>query len=266
MNYPNLLFLYTYTFITLQNNLRTLFVNHESIDKAAVAMIIKNGQFNDTTPGVSHLLEHMLLRGSEKYPDSDDFSQFLAAHNGGINAETHDDFTIFYFDVSLDAFELALDRFIWFFIKLLFDPSKIEAEISAVDSESKLYLNNEPWRIHRMLRVFTNNYNQYGIGDEKTLNIDGIRDKMIFLYESRYRTENMQIVIMHPDKAIQSNVTDMLNKITRMSDTIDQNQNVQAVQDKVVLFKNYTWSEDVYSKHVFDGQFLQRRIYIRSLK
>ena len=38
--------------------------------------------------GIAHFLEHMLFMGTEKYPDENEYSKFLAAHGGSSNAYT----------------------------------------------------------------------------------------------------------------------------------------------------------------------------------
>lgn len=38
--------------------------------------------------GLSHYLEHMLFMGSTKYPDENEYDEFLAAHGGSSNAFT----------------------------------------------------------------------------------------------------------------------------------------------------------------------------------
>ena len=55
-------------------------------------------------------LEHMLFLGTEKYPVENDYSKYLADNGGSSNAYTARDHTNYYFDVSPDALEGALDR------------------------------------------------------------------------------------------------------------------------------------------------------------
>jgi len=61
-------------------------------------------------PGLAHFLEHMLFMGTEKYPEENDYSKFLAENGGSSNAYTSSDHTNYYFDVSPKELNGALDR------------------------------------------------------------------------------------------------------------------------------------------------------------
>ncbi len=52
----------------------------------------------------------MLFLGTKKYPDEDEYNQYLSQHAGNSNAYTSSVSTNFYFDVALDGLEGALDR------------------------------------------------------------------------------------------------------------------------------------------------------------
>ena len=39
--------------------------------------------------GLAHFLEHMLFMGSDKYPDENEYSAFLAQHGGGSVPTRH---------------------------------------------------------------------------------------------------------------------------------------------------------------------------------
>ena len=41
-----------------------------------------------TTQGLSHYLEHMLFMGSKKYPDENEYDSYLTKHGGSSNAFT----------------------------------------------------------------------------------------------------------------------------------------------------------------------------------
>ncbi|MBA0706057.1 hypothetical protein Golax_018198 [Gossypium laxum] len=86
--------------------------------------------------GLAHFLEHMLFYASEKYPLEDSYSKYITEHGGSRNAFTDYEMTNYFFDVSTDCFEEALDRFAQFFIKPLMSADATMREIKAVDSES----------------------------------------------------------------------------------------------------------------------------------
>ena len=66
------------------------------------------------------------------YPPS--FFDCLQEHGGSSNAFTAAEHTNYYFDVSPEALEPALDRFCQFFLSPLFTPSATSREVNAVNS------------------------------------------------------------------------------------------------------------------------------------
>lgn len=61
--------------------------------------------------GLAHFCEHMLFLGTEKYPKENEYSQYLSEHAGSSNAFTSGEHTNYYFDVSHEHLEGALDRY-----------------------------------------------------------------------------------------------------------------------------------------------------------
>lgn len=60
--------------------------------------------------GLAHFCEHMLFLGTQKYPKENEYSQFLSEHAGSSNAFTSGEHTNYYFDVSHEHLQGALDR------------------------------------------------------------------------------------------------------------------------------------------------------------
>jgi nardilysin len=56
----------------------------KAIKKAAAAVSVRVGSFSDPrdAQGLAHFLEHMLFMGSEKFPDENDYDDFLSSHGG----------------------------------------------------------------------------------------------------------------------------------------------------------------------------------------
>ena len=128
-----------YKVISLDNEMRCLLISDMEADKSAVAMNIHVGGALDPKPlfGLAHFLEHMLFQGTDRYPDVNEFSEFVSNNGGSDNAFTTALDTNYYFDVSNDAFPEALDRLSSFFICPNFSESSTEKEVNAVDSEFK---------------------------------------------------------------------------------------------------------------------------------
>jgi insulysin len=50
--------------------------------------------------------------GTEKYPDEAEYSKFLSDHGGTSNAYTDSEDTNYFFDISAEFLEPALDRYL----------------------------------------------------------------------------------------------------------------------------------------------------------
>ena len=88
----------SYQFAQLHNGIRVVNVHDNSTQQSAFAVAVKAGSFNDPKelPGLAHFCEHMLFMGTEKYPDADGFSNFMAMHAGMNNAFTAYETTVYY--------------------------------------------------------------------------------------------------------------------------------------------------------------------------
>ena len=143
----------------------------------------------------------MLFLGTEKYPEENEYEDYLGRNGGASNAYTDMEDTNYYFNVSPldhseedeDASEVeveerendgkvssalsgALDRFAQFFISPLFDEAMLERELRAVNSE---YLNGrtaDNWRNYQMLKHLSSHdhpFSKFGCGNYNTLTDGG---------------------------------------------------------------------------------------------
>ncbi len=63
---------------------------------------------HDGITGVSHVLEHMMFKGTKKYP-AGEFSEIVAANGGEENAFTGQDYTAYFQKIANDRLELCLE-------------------------------------------------------------------------------------------------------------------------------------------------------------
>ena len=134
-----------YRVIRLPNKLMALLVADDEADKSAAAMDVGVGAGLDPKAfeGTAHFLEHMLFMGSEKYPDENDYAEYIKNAGGYSNAFTSLFDTNYHFECSNDAFEGGLDRFAQFYISPLLGESQTEREMKAVDSEFNMMLQSD---------------------------------------------------------------------------------------------------------------------------
>ena len=93
--------------------------------------------------GISHFLEHMMFKGTTKYP-ADTFIKLIADNGGQQNAMTTQDFTVYYQELSNDklplAFKLEADRM----QHLVLSQKDFTSELEVVQEERKMRVDNDP--------------------------------------------------------------------------------------------------------------------------
>ncbi|CAI5760693.1 unnamed protein product [Candida verbasci] len=198
-----------YRFIKLNSNdLTVLLINDSTADKSAASLDVNVGSFADKQygiPGLAHFCEHLLFMGTKKYPSENDYQSYLSKHSGSSNAYTSSEHTNYYFQISSDFLEGALDRFSQFFINPLFSQSCQDREIKAVDSENKKNLQNDDWRFYQLDKSNSNAshpYNGFSTGNYKTLHEEpishgiNVRDMLLRFYKDHYSSNLMSLVIL----------------------------------------------------------------------
>jgi len=190
-----------YLYNRLPNLIKCLIISDADADKSAAAMNVNVGSLFDPKDfaGLAHFLEHMLFMGTTKYPNENDFSEFLNKNSGYSNAYTDLDSTNYYFEVNNENFFPALDRFAQFFTSPLFNESSVEREVQAVDSENKKNLQSDLWRTMQLIRSEANSnsiFNRFSTGNLETLNKPLIRDNLIDFHKKYYSSHLMSLVLI----------------------------------------------------------------------
>ena len=76
-NSPNKIFPYSYKVKNLPNGLRAVVIPHENSNVVSVQITVRVGSRNEVEPdksGFAHFFEHMMFRGTKKYP-SEQYNQ-----------------------------------------------------------------------------------------------------------------------------------------------------------------------------------------------
>ena len=91
----------SYRRLTLANDLDVLLISDPDADKAAVALDLYMGSYQnpDGTEGLAHFLEHMLFLGTQRYPSAGEYQTFISEHGGSHNASTSLEHTNYFFDI-----------------------------------------------------------------------------------------------------------------------------------------------------------------------
>ncbi|MEK7726011.1 MAG: pitrilysin family protein, partial [Nitrospirota bacterium] len=93
--------------------------------------------------GLSHMLEHMMFKGTAKYPKGS-FSRIIRKNGGVDNAFTSQDFTAYFENLAADRVELALEMEADRMQGLILDNSEFQTEREVVKEERRLRTEDDP--------------------------------------------------------------------------------------------------------------------------
>nr|WP_038874028.1 insulinase family protein [Cronobacter dublinensis] len=76
--------------LRLENGVTLTLIHQQQATQAAALWRVNAGSLHepDAWPGLAHLLEHMLFRGSDGYPDDERLMRWVPDQGGRLNAST----------------------------------------------------------------------------------------------------------------------------------------------------------------------------------
>jgi insulysin len=193
-----------YRYTELHNGLKVMLISDPAADKAAASLDVNVGSRQDPKDyqGLAHFLEHMLFLGTEKYPQAGAYQAFITANGGSHNAFTSFEHTNYFFDISADSLEPALDQFAQFFVGPLFNAEYVQREVNAVNSEYRARIRDDG---RRELAVFKAQINQdhpfakFSVGNLETLRSDNevaLREQLLAFYGKNYSANIMTLTVI----------------------------------------------------------------------
>ena len=122
---------------TLANGLRVIVIPTPSEGLVSYRTVVRTGARDEVekgSTGFAHFFEHMMFRGTEKYP-ADKYNEIVTRMGADSNAYTSTDITVYQFDVSKDdlptVVEIESDRF----MNLSYGEEAFKTEAGAVYGE-----------------------------------------------------------------------------------------------------------------------------------
>lgn len=124
----------------LPGGLRVLIEPIPYVRSVAVGVWVAAGsRFEEPSQaGVTHLIEHLLFKGTERR-SAQDIAEAIDAVGGQLNAFTSKEHTCYYCRVLDEHFELALDLLSDMLLRSRFDPEELDREKGVVLEEIKMY-------------------------------------------------------------------------------------------------------------------------------
>lgn len=148
--------------------------------------------------GVSHMLEHLMFKGTPKHPPGD-FSKRIAALGGQENAFTNTDYTAYFEKIAATHLDTALKLEADRMQHLLFDPSEFKKELKVVQEERRMRTDDNPQALtlERFLATahLASPYHHPVIGWMSDLEQMRVQDASQW-YERYYAPDNATLVVV----------------------------------------------------------------------
>ena len=188
-----------YRVVTLSNGLRALLVSDPNSNISAAAMDVAAGSFNDPADyeGLAHFCEHMLFIGTHKYPQLNQYSNYVATHGGSDNAFTSTQHTNYHFYIEADYFSTAVDMFAHFFIDPLFSADSVMDEMNAVNAEHQKNLQSDGWKLWQLVKHVSNPghpLSLFSTGSLETLNKSDTLEQLLSYFNSSYSANTVSFL------------------------------------------------------------------------
>jgi len=189
----------------LTNGLRVLVLEDHTTPTVTLQVWYKVGSRNEVSgrTGISHLLEHMMFKGTHKYGPGE-FSKIVARNGGVENAFTSRDYTAYFENWASDRWVVGMDLESDRMAHLKLDPQEFSKEKQVVMEERRLRTEDDPVSL-LVEEVFATAYKVHPyhwpvigwMGDVENITLDDLKRH----YETYYAPSNATLVVVGDVKA-----------------------------------------------------------------
>jgi predicted Zn-dependent peptidase len=142
-----------YEKVVLDNGLRLITAAMPHTRSVAINFFIGTGSRYETEAqaGISHFIEHVCFKGTDKRPTSTDICTVIEGVGGILNAGTDKELTMYWCKVAEPHFASALDVLADILLNSRFDPAEIEKERQVIIEEINMTLDSPAQRVSVLL-------------------------------------------------------------------------------------------------------------------
>lgn len=170
-----------------------------SFESATVMVMVGAGSRyeNKQNSGISHFLEHMAFKGTEKRPNAMIISSLIDGMGGEFNAFTGKETTGYYIKSSATHVNVAMDLLSDMLQRSLLDPKEIEKEKGVIIEEINLYEDTPARKIGDMYEqlLYDDTPMGWDIAGEKKIIMNITRSDFEKYLASLYSAHNITLVV-----------------------------------------------------------------------
>ncbi len=133
----------------LENKLRFLLVPMEETESVVAMVLVKTGSRNEVNEqlGISHVLEHMVFKGTEKYPTPLSLATTVDSLGAEFNAFTGKEYTGFYIRSASEYIDKTLDILAEMVLRPQLRQKDLEREKGVIIEEIRMYADQPRERV-----------------------------------------------------------------------------------------------------------------------
>lgn len=183
----------------LGNRLPVLFVPMIGTESATILVVARVGSRYESKieQGVSHVLEHMLFKGSKKWPTAKDISQTLDGVGADYNAFTSKDITGYYVRVAKDNFPLAIEVVADMIKHPILKVDELEREKKVICEEIKMYEDNPLMHIGDLLEGSVFQGSPLGVNIAGSIkSVSDLSRAQVYGYHHKFYTPKNLLVVV----------------------------------------------------------------------
>ena len=184
---------------TLKNGLRLVTSSMPHLKSVSVSIFVGAGSRyeNQQDSGISHFIEHLCFKGTEKRPESRDISTAIDGVGGVFNAGTDRELTVYWCKVASTHFPLAVDVLSDILLHSKFSPEDIESERQVIIQELNMQMDSPQQRVHMLISELLWPKHPLGreIGGTRETVANTSRQMMMDYIEQYYAPDNTVISI-----------------------------------------------------------------------
>ncbi|OGH80781.1 MAG: hypothetical protein A3I29_01625 [Candidatus Magasanikbacteria bacterium RIFCSPLOWO2_02_FULL_44_11] len=191
--------------------------------------------------GAAHFVEHMLFKGTERRPTSQDITRAVDAVGADYNAFTYKDYTGYYIKIDASKQQLAFDLLSDMIFNSVFDKDEVEKEKGSIVEELRMYKDNPTMAIDIVSDklVYDSNPLGWDIGGTEETVRNLTRDDLWDFYRKHYSSKNMVLVVA-------GNINHReLKKMTRYFADRESKSDVLQMSFYKTNYKTFVWSKEI---------------------
>ena len=201
---------------TLDNGLRvvTSSMSHTRSVTVSVYVGVGSRYEPDDRAGISHVVEHLVFKGTGKRPHPIDISGGVEGVGGVLNASTEQEMTVYWSKVALPYLEDTLDLLIDMVRNSVYEPEELEREIHVVIEEQRMVNDQPSGRVEALIEGLL--WPDHPLGRDiagTSESVSGITREMVLEHVASFYTPD-NIVVSVAGNVDHATVVDLASSMT----------------------------------------------------